>query len=106
MLPVPTQKSFVAIFKSQVIQILSCTFVSNSLILTRAGFDFDVILQATDALSSKYAAMVCGQTYNTALNNGLCPATGSVRISAPADAGVYKIALVSYVPPNEFGQDG
>ena len=62
--------------------------------------------QDTDALNTKYAAMVCGEIYNSALNGGLCGSSGSVQLSSPGTAGQYKVVLVLYVPPNEFGQDG
>ena len=50
--------------------------------------------------------MVCGEIYNSAINGGLCGSSGSVQLSSPGTAGQYKVVLVLYVPPNEFGQDG
>ena len=52
------------------------------------------------------SALVCGETYSKDVSGGLCPAVGTVTVAAPRAAGQYRVALVRYRPPNEFGQDG
>ena len=53
------------------------------------------------------ANYVCGSTYNAKTNGGLCANTGSLTFKNKFPAsGQYKVAIVYYQPPNEFGQDG
>lgn len=52
-------------------------------------------------------SMLCGTTFNQAVNAGLCPFTGnSISLVAPTTPGSYKVVVVPFLPPNEFGQSG
>jgi len=74
----PTQQSFVGIYK----------------------------LTETNTVNTVTSVYLCGTKYNSALNGGLCPSSGTVTLSPPTVAGTYKIALAPYLPTNEFGQSG
>jgi cathepsin B len=52
-------------------------------------------------------AMLCGTTFNAAVNGGLCPTSGgSITLVAPTTPGAYKVVVAPFLPPNEFGQSG
>lgn len=58
-------------------------------------------------MAPAHVVYVCGQDKDA--KGAKCPDTGSAapfKNSMPKEAGEYKIALVKYLPPNEFGQDG
>jgi len=61
----------------------------------------------TNAFQMAHGIYLCGDSYDKTTNDGRCPNAGSVvfKNSMPA-AGTYKIAVVRYIPPNEFGQSG
>jgi len=61
----------------------------------------------TNTFNMAHAVYMCGNSYKADSNGGLCPNTGSVTFKNKfPKAGHYKVALVEYQPPNEFGQDG
>eukprot|EP00287_Rhodomonas_sp_CCMP768_P002163 CAMPEP_0196737478 /NCGR_PEP_ID=MMETSP1091-20130531/15198_1 /TAXON_ID=302021 /ORGANISM="Rhodomonas sp., Strain CCMP768" /LENGTH=1109 /DNA_ID=CAMNT_0042081333 /DNA_START=9 /DNA_END=3338 /DNA_ORIENTATION=+ len=52
-------------------------------------------------------AYVCGTSYDPTVNDGRC--TNSFSVSVPVWSlapGDYKVALLQYLPPNEFGESG
>jgi len=79
--PAPTQQSFIALYTK---------------------------VAETNSFSMAHAVYMCGSKYDKNSNRGRCPNTGSLTFknTFPANVGTYKIAIVQYQPPNEFGQDG
>jgi len=79
--PAPTQQSFIALYANEAEE---------------------------NAFSMAHAVYMCGSKYDKTNNAGLCPNTGKLTFknTMPGNAGTYKIAVVQYQPPNEFGQDG
>ena len=61
----------------------------------------------TNSFNMVHGVYLCGDSYDKTSNDGLCPNTGSIifKNSMPA-AGKYKVAIVRFQPPNEFGQEG
>eukprot|EP00961_Rhodomonas_salina_P088608 1191849-Rhodomonas_salina.3 len=51
-------------------------------------------------------AYVCGDSYNPGLNNGLCNNSLTVVIPPGPTPGMFDLALVKWMPLNEFDQDG
>jgi len=79
---------------------------------TRGSF---VALYAEEATGSmKYMegtnVYLCGDTYDASINGGLCPDNFKVTLVNPGRDGkmtkTYKVMLVHYNPPNEFGVEG
>lgn len=50
------------------------------------------------------AVYMCSATYNKNSNGGLCPTTMTITLPKPNVAGTYKVAVVPWLPLNEFGQ--
>uniref|UniRef100_A0A7S4L7T5 Uncharacterized protein n=2 Tax=Guillardia theta TaxID=55529 RepID=A0A7S4L7T5_GUITH len=63
-------------------------------------------ISETKSMSFVAAQYLCSSQYNSNSNGGLCPASGQISFKTQLPAGEYKVALMSYKPPNEFGQDG
>jgi cathepsin B len=85
----------------------SYTFGGSAAPPTQKSFLGIYPVAETKTMSTLKSVMLCGTTYNPALDGGLCPAGGgSVTLIAPTEPGSYKIALASFLPPNEFGQSG
>ena len=61
----------------------------------------------TNPFAMSHATYLCGG-YDKDAQGARCPLKGQApfKNKLPAEAGHYKIALVEYQPPNEFGQDG
>uniref|UniRef100_A0A7S0HL70 Uncharacterized protein n=1 Tax=Hanusia phi TaxID=3032 RepID=A0A7S0HL70_9CRYP len=74
----PTQKSFVGLYQ----------------------------LSETKSMSFVAAQYLCSTQYNANSNQGLCPSSGQISFKSQLPSGEYKVALMRYKPPNEFGQDG
>ena len=73
---------------------------------TQLSFVGIYALAETDPFNSQASAYVCGQTYNSTRQGGLCPPTGSLRLSRPSTPGQYKIVVAPYSPPNSLGLSG
>jgi hypothetical protein len=77
--PAPTKNSFIALYK----------------------------IADTNPFAPTDIVYMCGNDKDA--KGAKCPNTGSAapfKNKMPTEAGEYKIALVEYQPPNEFGQDG
>eukprot|EP00286_Rhodomonas_abbreviata_P004788 CAMPEP_0181316836 /NCGR_PEP_ID=MMETSP1101-20121128/16107_1 /TAXON_ID=46948 /ORGANISM="Rhodomonas abbreviata, Strain Caron Lab Isolate" /LENGTH=889 /DNA_ID=CAMNT_0023424109 /DNA_START=5 /DNA_END=2670 /DNA_ORIENTATION=- len=79
--PPPTQRSFVAVYTAG---------ATNSM----------------DYVGTRQMRYVCGNGYDYWTDGGLCPSSLSVEVDLPARVGDFKVYLVEYQPPNEFGMDG
>jgi cathepsin B len=59
--------------------------------------------------NSLASAPVCGATYpsySRAVNGGLCPSSGSFKLSRPTKPGKFKVVVVPWSPRNALGQQG
>lgn len=65
-------------------------------------------LDESAPLKSVASVSVCSKytLYNARVNGGLCPPSGTLKLSPPATPGQYKIVLAPWSPVNEFGMQG
>jgi hypothetical protein len=96
----------------------SCALDAPSLVSINFSFSGDVLpptqssfigvyqLNETSPFKALATASVCGATYSSAVNGGLCPSSGSFKMSRPTLQGRYKIAIALYSPLDSRGLQG
>jgi hypothetical protein len=87
---------------------IAITFSFGGDVLPPTQSSFIGVYQLTENGPFKYlaTASVCGSTYDSSKNGGLCPSSGTLKISRPAVPGRYKIAIAQYSPLDSRGFQG
>jgi hypothetical protein len=84
-------------------------FAGDTLPPTQASFVGLYPLDEYSPFKTLSTASVCGATYPKyvgTVNGGLCPSSGSLKISRPSAPGKYKLVVAPYSPMNALGQQG
>ncbi len=87
---------------------ISYTFSGTAPPPTQTSLIGFYLLNESAPLNSVASASVCSKytQYNARVNGGLCPRSGTLKLSPPATPGQYKIVLAPWSPVNEFGMQG